>query len=131
MAKLPRYTSLLVDETLPVVGQAASLALGVMSVAKVREWSDLDESWPEGLLLDPEQVDTLRAGSVVLPYLRWSAPISGHRARWPVVTIAVCPECGRWSLVARGTPGRCRLTSGCSGKPHKVSQAKKVPVARA
>lgn len=44
----------------------------------------------------------------------------------PVVSVACCPECGRWSFSASGAGGAgCRLTLGCAGKPRRAVAAKK------
>lgn len=41
----------------------------------------------------------------------------------PLVSIAVCPECGLWIYASSRAPGRCRLTTGCAGTLKKSVQA--------
>lgn len=110
---------------LPPVAQAVSLALGVLSVAKKRSWSDLGDDICDGVTLSQQQLALLSIHSLAVGAVRWSAQVSGSRHRLPLITAAVCPTCGRWYLIGRGAASKCRLTSSCTGHPIKVKVAKK------
>lgn len=111
-AKRSQAVRLIVDDGLPEVAQAASVGLGVLHHAGASRWDELGETMPEGLLVDEDQYGLLLAHSEVLAYLR----LAGRSLS---ATIAVCPNCGRWSVV-KAPPRRCGLSSGCGGSPVKA-----------
>ena len=39
------------------------------------------------------------------------------------MTVAMCPDCGRWLLVEGPAPATCLLTTGCPGLPVKIIPA--------
>lgn len=82
-----------------------------------------------GLLpqLDPDLDDFNRRFAVIdldhddLDLLNEHYDVIAPLAVRPLVTVAVCPECGDWILVSKTVPSTCTVTSGCKGKPVKAS----------
>jgi hypothetical protein len=99
--------------------RAVAIWLAVLAHAKVPTLSDL-ETIPGDLVLTDDQLDALRNNAHILALV-------GHRA--PVVSIAICPECRRWSLCTEPAKSKCKLTMGCPGKPVRIQAAKRVKVA--
>lgn len=120
--KSPNPVRLVTTMTGPPAAVAASIALAVMSAAKARTWSQT-QPLPGHIRLSPDQADALDRSANMLTYLR------GRTSEGPAVTVAVCPECRRWLLVAgSGSPGKkCGLALRCPGVPVKVVAAKMVP----
>lgn len=115
----PRY-SVVVDPGLTTPAKAVSIWLAVLAHAKVPILADLD-AMPDNLDLTEDQVAALRANAHILTLV-------GHRT--PVVSLAICPECGRWTLCVEPTKSTCKMTLGCGGKPVRVPAAKRVKVAQ-
>ncbi len=114
----PRPTQLTVLDG-PPVAQAVSIALAVMRAARVRSWSDMD-ALPPDIAISSDESTLLSQHADVLACLRLTE-------KWAsAASVAVCPDCGRWILAGRTPIGqRCRMTAGCTGKPHKVAPARK------
>jgi hypothetical protein len=112
-------TAIEVDPDLRTPERAVAIWLAVLAHAKVPTLSDL-ETLPDDLVLTGDQLVALRENAHILALV-------GHRA--PVVSIAICPECRRWSLCTEPYKSRCKLTMGCPGKPARVQAAKRVKVA--
>lgn len=106
------------DPSHPRAAQAAGLALALMRAAKASSWQELtgDPGRWTGLELDAEQVDLLNENGGLLTVLRLGDA---------TVTVAVCPTCGRFSLVADTPPSTCSMTVGCAGKPVKATFARR------
>lgn len=104
------------DTTQSDLVQAASLALALMRTAKTNTWADLTTKPDQlvGVNVPPGQVDLLN---------RYSGPLTLLRVGPPMVTIAVCPDCGLFTVVAGMVAATCTLTLGCSGSPVRVSAA--------
>lgn len=121
-AKTSPRKRFIVDNTLPPAGQAASLALAVLAVAKVRTWADMTQ-WPDNAVLTPGQPELLRRFPGV--YTRVASAIGGPR-----VGIIICGTCYRWMLHAgNGAAGAsCAMTLDCPGKPVRVLPAKTQPI---
>jgi len=93
-----------------------SIWLAVLAFAHVTSSSELPKI-PDELELADDQRALLVEHRAVLGL------VGGDR---PVVSVACCPECGRWSFSASGAGGAgCRLTLGCAGKPRRAVAAKK------
>lgn len=109
---------------LPPLGVAVSLALSILRVAKVRSWRDLDGQLPDEVDLSDEQLDVLAAHQLPLTFLRSTRPKTATCPGLPGVGMYLCPDCGRWGLVAAGpAPSGCTLTDGCAGRPVKIPAA--------
>lgn len=110
----------------PPVAQAASVALAVARYAKCGSWTELAEkvhAGDEATLRLLAAVDIDEATEALLE--THEAVLSLLRVR-PLLTIAVCPECLRWTLSAGAVPTRCKTNRGCVGKPVKASIAARV-----
>ncbi|WP_277212301.1 hypothetical protein [Isoptericola croceus] len=108
------------DPDLPDLVRAAGLALGLMKAAKADSWADLAAAIDAGekaacaLEVTVAQARLLDAHADVVALLRPK----------PMVTVAVCPACGAWSLYSSGAvSARCTLTRGCEGKQVKAKVA--------
>ncbi|WP_375000163.1 hypothetical protein [Aeromicrobium sp. CTD01-1L150] len=108
---------------IPALAQAASLALAVFEHARVTSWDELGEAVRSGvaqaclssLVIEPDQAELMNQHAAVLRLIR-------HK---PLVTVAVCPKCERWVLVAGSVPTSCKARWGCDGSPVKASKAKR------
>jgi len=99
---------------------AARLALAILGQLKVPAWADLPlESAPlltaAGIVLSDDQRDLLDNHSGPLGYIRRRINKKGDTAAVPQLTIAVCPRCQSWRLVAGGTGGSCVRALACKG----------------
>lgn len=73
--------------------------------------------------LDTDQAELLRRHADLLTVIR--ARTRDGSWTGPNVTVAVCPECGRWMLLTGGSaPASCSLSLDCPGKPAKASVAR-------
>lgn len=125
----PPPVKLEANKDLPELARATSLGLGVLRHAKVYSWSDLGTMMPVGLELTQGQYDLMTANAQYLGLIRFGSPAG--RERKPTVTIAVCPECDGWVLMASGpAPAKCKTTLGCTGHPMKAGVAKKTEIKR-
>lgn len=118
----------------PELAQAVSLCLGVLRAAGKYRLGTTDDDprdpealydgeLPDGLDLSDEQVDLLNCHLPELALIRFGA--SGSRRR--TLTLAVCPECGRWVGMGGGTaPSTCTMKLGCQGAPVKAAIATKI-----
>lgn len=113
-----------VDPSLPAVARAVSLALALLKRARVCRIADLGGTIPPDVWLDAGQLALLNGHLDVLGYIR-ATGVCRDGAQTPTVTVAVCPDCGRWQLVAGPAPARCQLTSGCAGVPVKAPVARR------
>lgn len=115
----------------PPLAQAVSLALSVIKAAKATTWEEVPA------------IDTASTPVIVSPAglhinlsLAQADLIAEHAAHFvlistaaPIMTLAVCPDCDGWTVVAGAGPTKCKTKLGCEGKPVKASAAKKaVPV---
>lgn len=120
-----KITVFTVDDALPAVGQAASLALTLLRKTKTATMADLETAVAAG---DGATMKMLRS--------MWLSPDQHHlldRHRevthavspdTPRRTIAICDTCGEHLVVAGTVPSRCALTLGCEGTYAKVAPAK-------
>jgi len=112
-------TAIEVDPGLSTPERAVAIWLAVLSHCKVTTLDELG-AIPDDLVLSDEQLAALRDNAHILALV-------GHRA--PVVSIAMCPDCRRWSLCAEPPKSKCKLTMGCPGKPVRIQAAKRIKVA--
>ena len=100
----------------PELVQAASLALGLMRATKTSSWGELvtDAARWGDCRVTPAQAQLLDAHQGPLTLLK-----SGS----PALTLAVCPVCNRFTVVAGAAGASCPLTLGCPGKPVRASAA--------
>lgn len=106
-----------------------SLGLGVLAHCSVNRWEELLQriAAHEGntikklgsLALTPWQQNLLSEYDEELRLV--------HRSK-PSASIAACPVCGMYVLIAGAAPGSCQSTNNCSGKPFKVTAPKKIEV---
>jgi len=119
------------DRDLPRLVQAASVALAVLTHVKLRSIGDLKTALDGAddrvrqLLAEVRLSDEARqllTDSDIAPVLGLlRARTNKADGRQHMLTVAVCPVCGEWSLVGgAGGPARCLLRGGCSGRPVKA-----------
>lgn len=109
----------------PAMARAASVALGLMRAAGVTRWADIGDVLPAAVALSVEEHRLLVDHVEILSFLRLAARLPDG-TRTQTVTVAVCPDCGEWVLVAGGAgPSRCEMSMGCTGKPVKAAVATK------
>jgi hypothetical protein len=111
----------------PAAVQAVSLAFGVLRHAGVGTWAELVERFPrvpDSLVLSDEQIRLLAEWQDLFPHIAWGQKSTGDPGA-ATVSLAVCPECGRWEQVVGPASTRCRLKLGCSGVPVKATIARK------
>jgi hypothetical protein len=123
--KAPVHLVTVADE--PAAVQAVSLALGVLRHAGAGTWAELVERFPQvpdGLVLFDEQIRLLAEWQDLFPHIAWGLKRPGG-SQAATVSLAVCPECGRWEQVVGSASTRCRLKLGCSGVPVKATVAHK------
>jgi hypothetical protein len=109
-----------------------SLALGVLRHAAVGTWAELVEHFPhvpDGLVLSEDQIRLLDEWQHLFPHIAWGQNRPGGPGP-ATVSLAVCPECGRWEQVVGSASSRCRLKLRCPGVPVKAAVARKVAVPR-
>jgi hypothetical protein len=114
----------------PAAVQAVSLALGVLRHAGVATWAELIDHFPhipDGLVLSEDQIRLLAEWQDLFPFIAWGLKGPGGQGA-ATVTVAVCPECGRWEQVAGPASSRCRLKLLCPGMPVKAAVAQKTEV---
>lgn len=109
----------------PDLVRAASLALGVARHCKAQTWAEFAERAVER---DPATLTRL-AGLDVTDgdsdlVARYDQVLRFLSVR-PLVTVAVCADCGAWTLVGSSVPTRCRVTRRCAGRPVRASIATK------
>ncbi|MGL5825512.1 MAG: hypothetical protein ACRCYU_11970 [Nocardioides sp.] len=115
----------------PGVSRAASLALGVLGVAKVKTWAGLTD------LINRRDPQTLRhLAGLELTGKDYKLLAKHHAALLPLAltpltTLAVCPECKAWTLIGTGVaPASCKVTFRCPGKPAKASRAVRADISK-
>ena len=116
----------------PAAVQAVSLALGVLRHAGVRTWAELIEDYPQvpdGLVLSADQLRLLAEWEHLFSHIAWGQKSTGDSGA-ATVSLAVCPQCGRWEQVAGSASSRCRLKLLCPGVPVKATVARKAEVPR-
>lgn len=114
-----------VDPALPPLTQAASLALALMKATKSTSWAELvaDPARLDGFAVDGEQLAMLNEHRSAFGNLRVGPPL---------VSVAACPVCGRFTVVSGTASTTCPMTLGCKGNPVRASVAAKAkPPARA
>lgn len=115
-------------EGVPPLARAASLALAVARHCKAASWTEFATKVAEqdeatlmllaGLEIDP-------ADMALIQHWDSTGVLRMLRVR-PTVTIAVCPSCEGWVLIASGAaPTRCKTSLRCEGRPVKASIAAK------
>lgn len=120
-----KVTVITVDDSLPPVAQAASLALVLLRKVGA---ANMGEFGRRVLASDKRTITAL--GRIVL-----TGPQQGLLAQHsqacalvspgpPRRTIAVCSACGQYLVAAGSAPSRCALTLGCAGTYTKVQPAK-------
>ena len=104
------------DPDAPPLAQAASLALALLRAAKIPTWTELvDDPAPlAAVSVSPEQLVLLNTHAGSLTSLRVGPPM---------VTLAVCPVCSRFTIVSGQAATTCPLTLGCNGRPQRASTA--------
>jgi hypothetical protein len=111
----------------PAAVQAVSLALGVLRHAGVGTWAELVERFPQvpdDLVLSEGQLRLLAEWQGLFPHIAWGLKRPGGSGA-ATVSLAVCPECGRWEQVVGPASTRSRLKLGCPGVPVKAAVARK------
>ena len=101
------------DPDAPELAQAASLGLAMLRAAKTATWAELvaDPSRLAGLTFSPAQLALVNAHGGELTFVRVGPPL---------VTLAVCPVCGSFTVVAGAPATTCPLTLGCPGTPARA-----------
>lgn len=121
----PAPYRLRINPTAPPMAWAASIALGLMRAAGVTRWAEMGEVLPAAVELADDEYRLLVDHVEILSFLRLAVR-RPDGTRTQTVTVAVCPDCGEWVLVAGGAgPSRCEMTTGCTGKPVKAAVATK------
>lgn len=107
----------------PPLVRAASLALAFMRATKAPNWEAFVASVNEDpaavlgqLRVTPEQLELMNEHRDAIAMMKVDSP---------ALTLAVCPVCSRFSIVAAQPPATCNLKLGCTGKPIRVSAAVK------
>ncbi len=114
----------------PPTARAASIALGLLRAAGVTRWAEIGDVLPAAVELSDAEHRLLVDHVEILSFLRLAARLPDG-TRTQTVTVAVCPACNEWVLVAGGpAPSRCEMTRGCTGKPVKAAVAAKDQTAR-
>src|SRR5699024_619347 len=120
-----KVTVITVDDALPAVAQAASLALVLLRKVGA---GDMGEFGRRVLASDKRTITSL--GHIMLTGQQQELLADHSRACAlvspgpPRRTIAVCSWCGQYLLVAGSVPSRCALTLGREGTYAKVAPAK-------
>jgi hypothetical protein len=118
----------------PAAVQAVSLALGVLRHAGVGTWAELVEHFrqiPDGLALSEDQLRLLAEWEDLFPHISWGQKSTGDLEAAATVSLAVCPECGRWEQVVGPASTRCRLKLQCAGVAVKAAVAPRELVSKA
>lgn len=132
---------------LPPMAAAATLCVGVLKWTRVNSLEEFqtlaadsasanETFWKQLALLDLDQSqqDLLRSYDPVLKLIRIK----------PAVTVAVCPACCTrevhgtdgsvafhgWQVIVGQAPSKCRVTTGCDGKPVKARTPVQVKIER-
>src|SRR5690625_1435122 len=123
--RVSKVAVLAVDETLPAVAQAASVALRVLQQTKADTWDELAERVAEqdeatlkalrSLHLDDAQRNLLAEHPAAVALVAYSTPRR---------TIAVCSTCHEPVVVTKTVPSSCDMTIGRDGTYTKVQPAK-------
>jgi len=120
-----KVTVITVDDSLPPVAQAASLALVLLRKVGA---TDMGEFGRRVLASDKPVITSL--GRIVLSEHQQEL-LRDHSGACALVspgpprrTIAVCSGCGQYLVVAGSVPSRCALSLGCQGTYAKVAPAK-------
>lgn len=106
----------------PPLVQAASVALAFMRATQAPNWEafvaavERDPAALGALRVTPEQLELMNAHRDAIAIMKVDSP---------ALTLAVCPVCGRYSVVAAQPSATCNLKLGCTGKPIRVSAATK------
>lgn len=105
-----------IDPDTPALAQAASLALALLRTSNADTWASLvaDPAPLSAVLINPGQVELLD---------RFAGELTALRVGPPLITLAVCPECQRYTVVSGGPATSCPMTLGCAGKPVKATFA--------
>lgn len=121
-------------ENVPGLVRAASLALAIARHCKATSWAE----FADRVAAEDEATLTLLAGIEVDQADAALVREHDHILRLlhvkPTVSVAVCPVCEAWVLVAGTPPTKCRVTARCTGgtggvgKPVKASIATKEKV---
>ncbi|GEL48048.1 hypothetical protein CHO01_31640 [Cellulomonas hominis] len=107
---------------------AASIAMRMLQLSKVRRWHDLGRDLSgarQDVMLEPDQAAALTEFDELLHLLY--NPVRDEDP--PAVFLQVCLSCGAWSLlsVPKGKSGssskKCNLTQHCPGPTTKASAA--------
>lgn len=116
-------------EHLARMSAGISLGLGVLAHCSVNRWEELLQR------IDAHEGNTIKKlGSLALT--TWQQNLLSeydeelrlvHRSK-PSASIAACPVCGMYVLIAGAAPGSCQSTNNCPGKPFKVTAPKKIEV---
>ena len=110
---------LAVDETLPPVGQAVSIALRLLQESGAPSWNEFADPNDDGFRVKAvqkvhvtfEQGDLLDKFADVLTWLV-RRPKTAEMAALST-TIAVCPRCGEFTVVTALPPASCKVTAEC------------------
>ena len=127
---LPVPYRLKTSPAVPPTARAASIALGLLRAAGVTRWAEIGDVLPAAVEISDAEHRLLVDHVEILSFLRLAARLPDG-TRTQTVTVAVCPACNEWVLVAGGpAPSRCEMTRGCTGKPVKAAVAAKDQTAR-
>lgn len=126
-AKAPviRQHRFALPEDVPDLVRAASLGLAVARHCKADTWAGFAAA---ARRRDEETL--ARLAELDIETEEWRnvvdhEPVLQLLSVKPLVTVAVCPECGDWVLVAGAAPTRCKTTLRCTGKPVRKGIATK------
>ena len=128
----PKLTAFKWNVDAPRLVQAASLALGILSFVKCRTVADLDLAMRSddpvtralvGNVVLGDDARALLSDPVLAPMLGLLRAKTKQDKREVALSVAVCPDCGQWTLAGSGAIGKCTLTRGCAGKPVKAVKA--------
>lgn len=112
-------------DDVPGLVRATALALGVARHCKADSWATFAQRVAErddDTLVLLAGLAITDADAVLIAEHDHVLRLLSHK---PLITVAVCPACSGWVLVAGTAPTKCKVTLRCTGKPIKASVATK------
>lgn len=126
---LKALPGLTVDQSLPAVSQAVSLALALMTAAGSKTWAELVADNESGLSLRQKVAAKVQITQNQATLLNdWDTELTWLSKGTPSITLAVCDVCNEVLVVTSSAPTSCRVTPGCEGAPKRVSAARRSKV---
>lgn len=117
-----KTVSFVVPDT-PPLAQAASVALAVARFTKCNSWPELAAKVATGDAATLRLLAQLDVPTEISALISAHEPVLAQLTVRPLLAVAVCPTCQRWTLTAGPVPTRCKTTLRCEGKPVKASIA--------